>query len=117
MSKRSIRDTVLVGGTIAVIAVGVGGSAYVQRQRDTRIDAIMAGEIRANRETHIYHVPTCPQYNSINVNNLRTFSSVSEAEEANYRPSRNCLDAAATRNINETEINEGPDGIHDDPRY
>jgi hypothetical protein len=49
MSKRSIRDTILVGGTITAIALGVGGSAYVQRQRDTRIDAIMTGEIQGEQ--------------------------------------------------------------------
>lgn len=118
MSRRNRRDVALTASVFAFITAGIGGTAYMQRQHDAKIEAIMAGDVRGNKASRIFHVPTCPEYDSINVNNIRTFSSVAEAEEANYRPSRNCLEAVETRNLNETETSDGPDGNgYDDPRY
>lgn len=117
MSRSTVRDWIIVGGTVSLIAIGVGGSAIVQKRHDAKINAIMLGEVRGNKQTGIFHVPTCSEYNSIKPENLRVFDTVADAKDANYRPSRNCLSAVETRNINETETNDGPDGGHDDPRY
>ena len=83
-SKR--RDIMFIATIVAVI--GFGGLAfYLEKKHDARIAAIMTGEIRGNKESRIFHVPTCSQYDSIKPSHLRTFATVEEAEEANYRPS------------------------------
>lgn len=117
MSKRNTRDIILVSAVIGVIGFGLGGSYFKDRERNTRIKAVLNGEIRGNKASMVFHVPTCPEYDSISERNLRTFETVGDAEAANYRPSRNCLEAVSIREINETEVYEGPDGGHDDPRY
>lgn len=112
-----MKDYLLIGGIYAFLAVGIAGPIYLDRQRSAKIEPILQGEIRGNKESLIFHVPTCPDYNSISERNLRKFATVADAEAANYRPSRNCLEAVSIREINETEINEGPEGGYDDPRY
>jgi methylphosphotriester-DNA--protein-cysteine methyltransferase len=93
---------------VAVIAVAgyLVVAQYHVYQRQQRIEAIMTGEIRGNKDTGIFHVPTCPQYDAIKPGNIRRFATVHEAEEANYRESGNCLDAIATRRINEEETDD-----------
>lgn len=49
------------------------------------------GEIRGNRNSHIYHLSEgCPSYSRISPRNVVAFSSESEARAAGYRKAGNC---------------------------
>jgi hypothetical protein len=103
ISERIVRNDLLwIAGVIAVLGV-LGYWLYLDKSREWHIDAIMNGLIRANKESLIYHVPTCPQYDTVQEETLRTFETVPAAEEAGFHPSRNCLEAIGIRRLNETE--------------
>ncbi len=44
----------------------------------------------ANRRSHVFHRPDCPDYLKVAPHNRVTFASVSEAEKAGYRQAKNC---------------------------
>ena len=114
--KLEIRPRSILIALILLIAAGFFAFAkYQDMQRRACIRQIMTGEIRGNKRTGIFHVPTCPQYEAIAPGNVRRFATVEEAEAANYRESANCLDAALTRRINETET-EDTDVAPEGPR-
>ena len=97
-----------------IVAVAVLGGmlygGYAEKSRQWHIDAIMNGPIRGNTKSRIYQVPTCPNYDSINADNLRLFQTIEEADSAGYRPAQNCGDDDFfLRNFNETEEPDGPD--------
>jgi endonuclease YncB( thermonuclease family) len=50
----------------------------------------IAGPIRGNRRSMIFHWPTCPNYNDVSPHNRVFFPSPKAAEEAGYRAARNC---------------------------
>jgi hypothetical protein len=103
--KFTLNNLLWIAGVIVVLTVMIY-SVYVEKSRQWHIEAIMKGPIRASKESRIYHVPTCPNYNSIHVDNLRLFQTIEEAESAAYRPAINCSDALATRKINENETDD-----------
>ena len=96
MSKRNWRDIIMVGTVVSLFA-GVAVSSYIERKRDAKVDLIMSGEVRGNKESHIFHVPTCPEYESIAPENRRSFETVEAARDVGYRASRNCLEAVEIR--------------------
>jgi micrococcal nuclease len=51
-----------------------------------------AGEVRGNRKSRIYHLPTCPHYNRMHSANIVGFATEAEAQEAGYRKAKNCPD-------------------------
>lgn len=77
----------------------------------------MAGDIRGNKDTLIYHVPTCPEYDGLRDEKIRRFATIYDAEAAGYRRARNCVEAAIIRDLVETEPPDSPDPGYDDPRY
>jgi endonuclease YncB( thermonuclease family) len=48
------------------------------------------GPVRANRRSHIYHWPGCPNYDDIAEHNRVEYPNAVAAEEAGYRAARNC---------------------------
>jgi len=48
------------------------------------------GVIHGNKNSKIYHLPTCPGYAGMNPASLLTFSSEAEAQHAGYRKAKNC---------------------------
>lgn len=46
--------------------------------------------INANKNSKIYHLHHCPNYNSVNPKNVIQFSSEPEAQAAGFRKARNC---------------------------
>ncbi len=50
----------------------------------------VAGAVRGNRRSHIYHWPGCADYENIAPHNRVPFGSREEAEQAGYRAARNC---------------------------
>ena len=48
------------------------------------------GEVRGNRNTHIYQWPGCRYYDRIGMANRVSFPSAEAAQAAGYRPARNC---------------------------
>ena len=55
-----------------------------------RVDCYTSGPVRGNRHSHVYHWPGCPYYEAISRYNRVDFPSAQAAEEAGYRPARNC---------------------------
>jgi deoxyribonuclease-1 len=49
-----------------------------------------SGEIIANKKSHIYHKPGCPDYDKVSEQNRVIFHSTEEAEKAGYRVAKNC---------------------------
>lgn len=98
------------------------GTAFIyylwgQKARSVRADLVMNGDIRGNTRTHTFHVPGCPQYNSMNAENIRTFPTIGDAEDAQYDPSRNCLeDINLRRSIEDGDGEDGSPGGMEDPR-
>jgi deoxyribonuclease-1 len=48
------------------------------------------GDIHGNKNSKIYHLPTCPGYMGMNQVSVVTFSSETEAQQAGYRKAKNC---------------------------
>jgi micrococcal nuclease len=48
------------------------------------------GQIIGNRNSKIYHLPNCPDYNKVSANNRVPFKTEVEAQAAGYRKARNC---------------------------
>jgi len=47
-------------------------------------------EIHGNKNSTIYHLPTCPGYTDMNSGSVVTFGSEAEAQQAGYRKAKNC---------------------------
>src|SRR5580765_2580953 len=112
--KRFLSNNIIVIG--AALLLGLLAWALIHEyRRNARITAILNGPIRGNRNSRIYHVPTCPQYNAIAGSNVHLFASVADASNAGYRPALNCLDAIDIRSVNETESSDNQ-ASYEDPR-
>jgi hypothetical protein len=46
--------------------------------------------IKGNRDSMIYHLPNCPNYNDISPSNVVWFKTHDEAKAAGFRMARNC---------------------------
>jgi deoxyribonuclease-1 len=46
--------------------------------------------IRGNRRSKIYHLPSCPDYARLSVENTMLFASEADARRAGYRKAKNC---------------------------
>jgi phosphatidylserine/phosphatidylglycerophosphate/cardiolipin synthase-like enzyme len=46
--------------------------------------------VRGNRSSKIYHLPTCPAYDTLSPKNIVSFPSEAEARRAGYRKADNC---------------------------
>jgi deoxyribonuclease I len=51
---------------------------------------VVAGEVIGNRNSKIYHLPNCPDYNKVSERNRAPFASEAAAVVAGYRKARNC---------------------------
>ena len=47
-------------------------------------------KIKGNKNSRIYHLSSCPNYNDISSRNVIWFKTTEEAEAAGYRMARNC---------------------------
>jgi Staphylococcal nuclease homologue/Metal binding domain of Ada len=52
--------------------------------------ATAGGQIIGNRNSKIYHLPNCHDYNKVSDRNRVPFKTQAEAEAAGYRKARNC---------------------------
>ena len=50
----------------------------------------VAGKIRGNKATKVYHLPGCPDYDSISPANVVTFATEQDARKAGYKIAGNC---------------------------
>ena len=55
-----------------------------------RVGSGQTGPVVGNRRTHIYEWPGCPYYDAISSSNRVPFVTAQAAEQAGYRPARNC---------------------------
>ncbi len=46
--------------------------------------------VRGNKRSHIYHLPTCPNYKNVSEKNRVLFQTEAEAKQAGYRKAGNC---------------------------
>jgi hypothetical protein len=113
--KTDWNQVLWIGGAAIVICFS-GYALYLKTARNWHIESVMQGPLRGNKATRIYHVPTCPQYNSIGADDLRLFETIEQARSAGYRQAKNCGDDFHIREINETEDPETPEHPSD-PQY
>jgi hypothetical protein len=108
-----ITDWKWIAGTVLVLGVMVFWM-YGEKSRQWHVEAVMNGPLRANKGSRIYHVPTCPNYESIHADNLRLFQTIEEAKSAGYRPAQNCdRDDLLIREHIETEGYSDPENPGD----
>ena len=48
------------------------------------------GTVRGNKRSKVYHLSGCPGFNTMNAENIITFPSEAEAQQAGYRKAKNC---------------------------
>ena len=114
MTMTSRQEFIIVGG-MCLVFVGAAVNGIVQKLHERRIQTVMSGPVRGNAKSRIFHIPTCPQYNSIDPGNFRTFDTIEEAESAEYREARNCTEAIDLRRTSEAASDEEPESDHPDP--
>ncbi|MFZ4795067.1 MAG: thermonuclease family protein [Blastocatellia bacterium] len=56
----------------------------------TRSDSQSNAPVRGNRNSGIYHLPECPDYEKIGIRNRVSFKNEAEAREGGFRKARNC---------------------------
>jgi phosphatidylserine/phosphatidylglycerophosphate/cardiolipin synthase-like enzyme len=56
----------------------------------TPVRASGNGAVHGNKNSQIYHLPTCPGYAGMNAASLVTFATEAAAEQAGYRKAKNC---------------------------
>lgn len=49
------------------------------------------GKVHGNKNSKIYHLPSCPSYKRISQKNIVEFDSEKDAEVAGYRKAKNCM--------------------------
>ena len=115
MKSFTWKEGALIAVCLVVFAAFV---AYLWNERSitAKGEQVMLGKVRANGDTRIFHVPTCPQYDSIKPENLREFATVADAEAANFRASMNCLEAVQFRRNAEHGEFDTADNPPEDPR-
>jgi micrococcal nuclease len=67
-----------------------GEGVAVPARAQTQPVSTSAGEIKGNSKSHIYHLPTCPNYGKVSVKNVVMFASEEEAQQAGYKKAKNC---------------------------
>jgi len=89
-------------GTLVAVPVGIGAFLYgysnnlnpapetfAQTTQSTQTNAIDL-RIKGNKNSKIYHMKGCPNYNDISERNIVWFKTKEEAEAAGYRMAKNC---------------------------
>jgi micrococcal nuclease len=51
---------------------------------------VVEGEVIGNRNSKIYHLPNCPDYNKVAERNREIFATEAAAVAAGYRKAKNC---------------------------
>jgi methylphosphotriester-DNA--protein-cysteine methyltransferase len=51
---------------------------------------VIIGPAIGNRNSKIYHMPNCPDFNKVSEKNRVRFETEAEAQAAGYRKARNC---------------------------
>jgi hypothetical protein len=62
-----------------------------------------SGTIRGNKNSHLYHLSNCPDYDKISKDNIVNFATRAEAEHAGYHVARNCPGEEGSRTSNKSE--------------
>jgi len=62
------------------------------KSNTTASNTAVAGDkkIKGNKATKIYHLPGCPDYDSVSAANVVTFDTEQEARKAGYKIAGNC---------------------------
>jgi PLD-like domain/Metal binding domain of Ada len=76
------RQAAVVSPGAAPAATGSSGSAVASGSGN--------GEIRGNKNSKIYRLPSCPGYESMSPANIVLFASEADARQGGYRKAKNC---------------------------
>lgn len=79
------RRVVLAGYRLADVLV-----AMANAPRSFTMPAVAAAVIIGNRNSKIYHLSSCPGYNSVSEKNRVSFKTEAEAQQAGFRKAGNC---------------------------
>lgn len=94
-ARKHVSDHAPVYLTLGEASFGAGRrGAAIQPQGEVRA-APAAGDgaraqVRGNRNSKIYHLPSCPSFSKVGHGNRVAFPSESAARDAGYRKARNC---------------------------
>lgn len=69
---------------------GTGSFSRVSAPPVTGSQAQANVQVRGNRNSGIYHLPECPDYEKIGIRNRVSFKTEAEAREGGFRKARNC---------------------------
>ena len=69
---------------------GMGAGATHGREEKRVSTEAPDGSIHANRQSKVYHLPSCPGYDRVSEKNAVLFSTEAEARKAGYRKAKNC---------------------------
>lgn len=100
--KSSFRSVVWIVGFLFVF-VSVSWGWYSDWTRQRHIKAVMDGPIHVNKQSGIYHVPTCPHYSQMYDENMMVMNTIVQAREAGFRQASNCGEDFQIREINESD--------------
>lgn len=72
--------------------LGVGSGELVKaiEAASTKSDIDALASVKANRNSKVYHLPTCPSYNAMAAQNAVFFESEAQALAQGYRKAKNC---------------------------
>lgn len=60
-------------------------------------DAIGTARYLANRNSELFHHPTCKSVKRINAENIAAFSSIEQAIDKGFKPCRACCNVSAVK--------------------
>jgi hypothetical protein len=83
--RRPIVSGILISVVISAIAIGIFFFGF------TKIDSTETDlKIKGNRNSHIYHLKECPNYDDIATRNIVWFKTEEEAKKRRFRKAENC---------------------------
>jgi hypothetical protein len=87
-AKPKIRRNVIFLTVIGTVLLVLGGWFAVSWYRSQPVEVDL--QIHGNKNSRIYHLKHCPNYNDISPHNLINFKTHEEAKAAGFRMARNC---------------------------
>ena len=91
VSRRPIVIGIIIGCLIGLPILGYFGIASIPPPTPPVNQSVIVDlKIRGNRNSRIYHLKNCPNYDDIAERNIVDFKTHEEAQAAGYRMARNC---------------------------
>jgi deoxyribonuclease-1 len=97
------KTKIIAGSAVAAVAIGAGavllGVKPISNQNTVQPSPSNQSaqatpetdlKIKGNKQSRIYHLPRCPNYNDIAERNIIWFKTKEEAEARKFRMAKNC---------------------------